>query len=67
MPPLIFGPPLQKVETITKLNFSTMQIYSIMNSAQTGSGTVPATAFPGFVSIGKPRVFRKIRGLTSAW
>ncbi|KAJ5440239.1 uncharacterized protein N7458_011237 [Penicillium daleae] len=51
MPPLIFGPPLQKVETITKLNFSTMQIYSIMNSAQTGSGTVPATAFPGFIDV----------------
>jgi hypothetical protein len=52
MPPLIFGPPLQSVENVTKLNFSTKQIHSIINSAKTDSKTVPKTAFPGFVSTG---------------
>ena len=50
MPPLIFGPALQKIESVDKINFSTMQIYSIMNSAKKNNGTVPPTMFPGYVS-----------------
>ncbi|KAJ5558391.1 hypothetical protein N7535_008598 [Penicillium sp. DV-2018c] len=50
MPPLIFGPMLQKVSGLNRLNFSTNQIYSIMNSAD-GDGKVPPTAFPGSIDV----------------
>jgi len=50
MPPLIFGPVLQKIESVDKVNFSTKLIYNIMNSAKDNNGTVPSTMFPGYVS-----------------
>lgn len=50
MPPLIFGPMEQKVDSADKLNFSTSQIQSILNSGKAEGGKVPATAFSGYVS-----------------
>jgi hypothetical protein len=49
MPALIFGPMLQPVANVKKVNFSNAQIYAVMNSKQNG-GKVPNTAFPGGVS-----------------
>lgn len=51
LPPLIYGPTNQYVDSVEKLNFSDKQLYSVMNSAASENGTVPNTAFPGFVCI----------------
>ena len=51
MPPLIFGPMLQKVAGVAKINFSNTQVYGIMNSAKAEGGKVPGTMFPGYVSL----------------
>lgn len=50
MPPLIFGPMLQKVPSVGKINFSNAQFHSIMNSAKAEGRKVPSTMFPGYVS-----------------
>lgn len=50
MPPLIFGPMLQKVPNVEKINFSNNLIRGIMNSALAEGGKVPNTMFPGYVS-----------------
>ncbi|KIW34972.1 uncharacterized protein PV07_01701 [Cladophialophora immunda] len=51
MPPLIFGPMLQKVGGVEKINFSNGLIYGIMNSRKGEGGKVPATAFPGCIDV----------------
>ncbi|OAP64523.1 hypothetical protein AYL99_00495 [Fonsecaea erecta] len=51
MPPLIFGPMLQRVAGVEKINFSNGLIYAIMNSKKSESGKVPATAFPGCIDV----------------
>ncbi|KIY02364.1 uncharacterized protein Z520_02502 [Fonsecaea multimorphosa CBS 102226] len=51
MPPLIFGPMLQKVAGVEKINFSNGLIYAIMNSKKSESGKVPATASPGCIDV----------------
>jgi hypothetical protein len=50
MPPLIFGPMLQKVSSVEKINFSNGLLYNILNSAKAEGGKVPNTMFPGYVS-----------------
>lgn len=51
MPPLIFGPMAQKVAGVDKINFSSSQIQSILNSAKAEDKKVPSTIFPGYVSV----------------
>ncbi|KIV96959.1 hypothetical protein PV10_00769 [Exophiala mesophila] len=50
-PPLIFGPMEQKVDSADKINFSTSQIQSILNSGKAEGGKVPATMFPGYIDV----------------
>lgn len=47
LPPLIFGPPLQRVKTMKHMNFSNDQVYGLFNGS---NAVVPATAFPAYVS-----------------
>ncbi|EXJ70689.1 uncharacterized protein A1O5_05679 [Cladophialophora psammophila CBS 110553] len=51
MPPLIFGPMLQKVAGVQKINFSNSLIHAIMNSKKSESAKVPMTAFPGWIDV----------------
>ncbi|OAL26636.1 hypothetical protein AYO20_09977 [Fonsecaea nubica] len=64
MPPLIFGPMLQKVTGVEKINFSDGLIYAIMNSKNSETGKVPATAFPGCIDV-RDLAKIQIRALTN--
>jgi hypothetical protein len=48
LPALIFGPPIQPVSGLKKMNFSTDQFYSLFNGTHE---TVPPTPFPSYVSL----------------
>ena len=48
LPALIFGPPLQQVRDLKKLNFSKAKLYSRFDGA---NRVVSATMFPAYVSI----------------
>ena len=65
LPTLIFGPMQQKVDSIEKLNFSMGQVYGILNSGKSETGTVPNTAFPGYVSFppSLPAIFASLSAL----
>jgi nucleoside-diphosphate-sugar epimerase len=46
LPPLIFGPPIQKVKTMKHINFSTDQFYNLFNGS---NAVTPGTVFPAYV------------------
>ena len=48
LPALMFGPPLQQVRDLKKLNFSKAKLYSRFDGA---NRVVSATTFPAYVSI----------------
>jgi nucleoside-diphosphate-sugar epimerase len=48
LPCLIFGPPLQAVKDLKRLNWSTDQLYSLFNGT---NETIPPTSFAAYVSI----------------
>lgn len=50
MPPLIWGPMLQPVKDVGRINFSNSLIGAIMDSKKSENGKVPNSAFPGWVS-----------------
>lgn len=47
MPGIISGPPLQHVEDVKKINWSTAELYSLFNGK---NEVVPKTDFPAYVS-----------------
>lgn len=47
LPALIFGPPLQPVPDLKKINYSTDVLYSLFNGTYE---TTPSTSFPSYVS-----------------
>ncbi|EXJ61994.1 hypothetical protein A1O7_02426 [Cladophialophora yegresii CBS 114405] len=51
MPPLIWGPMLQPVKGIGRINFSNSLIKAIMESKSSETGKVPNTAFPGRIDV----------------
>ncbi|KIX07715.1 uncharacterized protein Z518_02369 [Rhinocladiella mackenziei CBS 650.93] len=51
MPPWIFGPMMQKVPGVDKINVSSVQIYSIMSSAKAEGGKVPNTTIPAYIDV----------------
>ena len=53
LPGLIFGPPLQPVKSVKSLNFSVGLVYNLFSGS---NPTVPATAFPSSVEIGRAHV-----------
>jgi nucleoside-diphosphate-sugar epimerase len=46
LPCLIFGPPLQPVQSVRKINYSNDVFYSLFNGV---NEVVPATSFPSYV------------------
>jgi nucleoside-diphosphate-sugar epimerase len=46
MPPLIMGPPLQKVRDLTNINLSVNFVHHVFDGT---TDTVPSTMFPGYV------------------
>jgi nucleoside-diphosphate-sugar epimerase len=48
LPALIFGPPIQPVTSVKKINYSSDVFYSLFNGTYE---TVPATSFPSYVSV----------------
>jgi nucleoside-diphosphate-sugar epimerase len=57
MPPLIMGPPLQKVRDLTNINFSVNFIHHCFDGT---TDTVPNTMFPAYVRL--PRGLLPERG-----
>ncbi|KIW70303.1 hypothetical protein PV04_02588 [Phialophora macrospora] len=51
MPPLIWGPMLQPVKDVGRINFSNSLIGGIMDSKSSETGKVPSTAFPGWIDV----------------
>ncbi|KAJ9616363.1 hypothetical protein H2200_000081 [Cladophialophora chaetospira] len=51
MPPLIWGPMLQPVKDVGRINFSNGLIGAIMDSKSSEGGKVPNTAFPGSIDV----------------
>ena len=51
VPPLLFAPALQYLESAAKANFSISLIYNLMNSAKSDGGMVPNTMFPGWIDM----------------
>ena len=50
-PPLLFAPVLQYIPSAAKANLSVSLIYNIMNSAESDTGLVPNTMFPGWIDM----------------
>jgi hypothetical protein len=48
LPGLIFGPPIQPVTNLKKINYSNDVFYSLFNATYE---TVPPTSFPSYVSL----------------
>lgn len=48
MPPLIMGPPLQRVKDLSNINFSVSFIYHCFDGT---TDTVPTTMFPAYVRV----------------
>jgi hypothetical protein len=55
MPPLIMGPPLQKVRDLTNINLSVNLIYHCFDGT---TDTVPNTMFPAYVRPVSMSIFR---------
>ncbi|ETI19921.1 hypothetical protein G647_08936 [Cladophialophora carrionii CBS 160.54] len=51
MPPLIWGPMLQPVKDIGRINFSNSLIKAIMDSKSSETGKVPNSAFPAWIDV----------------
>jgi nucleoside-diphosphate-sugar epimerase len=48
LPPLIFGPPLQKISNMASVNYSVAQVYSIFNGS---NDVVPHTHFAALIDV----------------
>jgi nucleoside-diphosphate-sugar epimerase len=47
LPALIFGPPIQPIKSVKKMNYSTDRLYELFNGT---FEVVPPTSFPSYVS-----------------
>jgi nucleoside-diphosphate-sugar epimerase len=48
LPALIFGPPIQPIKSINRLNYSVGVLYSLVNGI---NATVPPTSFPSYIDV----------------
>jgi len=61
LPALIFGPPIQPVESLDKLNYSNGVFYSLFNGS---NSSVPPTSFPSYIDV-RDLAYAHVKALTT--